>query len=553
MAMPASRYAPQMHADDLSRGRLVLATIAIMTALLLSALDQTIVGTALPRIVAELNGLSYYAWVLTAYMVASTTMVPIAGKLGDMYGRKPFLIVGMVGFVLASALCGQSQDMLELVLFRGLQGVFGGVLMATVFASVADLYPPRERPRVQGYTGAVWGLSSVVGPTLGGFLTDNIGWRWVFYVNLPIGILAVALVLYAIPWTRTVHRHKIDYRGVALLVAGLVPLLTAFSITSDHAWTSPEVLGLLAFAAVALVAFFFNERSATEPIVPFGLFTDRTFTVSTIVGFLVTFGMFGTIIYVVLIYQGVLGIAATNSGLLITPMMLGLVAASILSGQLMIRIKMYRYIGTVGIAIAAAGIGLLSQVTTSSPQIDVVRDLVLAGFGIGTTMPLYVNAVQSALPREITGVVTAQVQFWRNIGGTVGTAMLGSLLAASLPGKIDDEVAKLHLPPQALAALPQGSGNAQALFDPTQVAAARAAMPPAFQPVFDQIIVAVRAALATALHDVFLYGAIVVAVGVVFSLFLREVPLRGRERRPSDVETEAEREEDTAPIAAFGD
>ncbi len=553
MPTDVRRYAPQMHADDLSRGRLVLATIAIMTALLLSALDQTIVGTALPRIVAELNGLSYYAWVLTAYLVTSTTMVPIAGKLGDMYGRKPFLLVGMIGFVLASALCGQSQNMIELVLFRGLQGIFGGVLMATVFASVADLYPPRERPRVQGYTGAVWGLSSVIGPTLGGFLTDSIGWRWVFYVNLPIGILAVLLVAYAIPWSRSVHRHAIDWSGVALLVAGLVPLLTAFSITNDYAWTSPQVLGLLAFSVLALGAFFVNEGRATEPIVPFGLFTDRTFAVSTVVGFLVTFGMFGTIIYVVLIYQGVLGIAATNSGILITPMMLGLVAASIISGQLMIRVKRYRYIGTVGIAIAAAGIWLLSRATTSTPESDVVRDLVIAGFGIGTTMPLYVNAVQSALPREITGVVTAQVQFWRNIGGTVGTAILGSMLAASLPAKVNDAVAKLSLPPQARSALSAGTANAQALFDPAQVAATRASLPAAFQPLFDQIMLAVRAALASALHDVFLYGAIVVALGVPFSVFLREVPLRGRERRAADVETEAEREEDTAPIAAFGD
>jgi EmrB/QacA subfamily drug resistance transporter len=552
MSVSARSYAPQMQGEDLSRGKLILATIAVMTALLLAALDQTIVGTAMPRIVAELHGIEYYAWVLTAYLVASTTMVPIAGKLGDMYGRKPFLLVGMIGFVLASALCGQSQNMVELVLFRALQGIFGGVLMATVFASIADLYPPAERPRVQGLFGAVWGLSSIVGPTLGGFLTDNVGWRWVFYVNLPLGVIAVAFVLLAIPWTRTGHRHSVDYTGVAFLVAGLVPLLTAFSITSDHAWTSPQVLGLLGFAAVALVAFFVNEGRVKEPIVPFDLFTDRTFAVSTLVGFLVTFGMFGTIIYVVLVYQGVLGIAATNSGLLITPMMLGLVAASMLTGQLMIRIKRYRYIGTVGIAIAATGIWLLAQVVPGTDQSEVVRDLVIVGFGIGTTMPLYVNAVQSALPREMTGVVTAQVQFWRNIGGTVGTAILGSMLAQGLPVRINDAIGKLSLPPEARAALPQGSGNVQALFDPAQIAATRAALPPSAQGLFDQVIVAVRSALASSLHDVFTYGALVVALGVVVSVFLSEVPLRGRERRPA-VATEAEREEDTTPIAAFGD
>lgn len=537
-----------MSADEMTRGRLVLSTIAVMTGLLLAALDQTIVGTAMPRIVAELQGLDYYAWVLTAYMVASTTTVPIAGKLGDIFGRKPFLLAGMTGFVAASALCGQAQDMVQLVAFRALQGVFGGVLFATVFATIADLYPPRERPRVQGLFGGIWGVSSVVGPTLGGFLTDTVGWRWVFYVNLPLGIAAVAFVALVMPWRRTGHRHDIDFLGAALLSAGLVPLLTAFSITRDHEWASPEVTGLLAVSVVALVAFFFAERRAREPIVPFGLFLDRTFAVSTLTGFLVAFGMFGAIVYVALVYQGVLGITPTNSGLLVTPMMFGLVGASILTGQLMVRIKRYRYLGTLGIALAATGLWLLAQVTVATPEIDVVRDLVIIGIGIGTTMPLYLNAVQSALPRELTGVVTSQVQFWRNIGGTVGIAILGSLLAHRLPERVDEALAGLALPPGARAALPQGSGNAQALFDPAQIAAARAALPPAFQGVFDQVLVAIRGALASALNEVFLYGAAVVAIGVVASVFLREVPLRGRERRPT-----ADAERDTAPVAAYGD
>lgn len=549
MSADTARYAPPIHPDDLTRGRLVLSTVAVMTALLLAALDQTIVGTALPRIVAELNGLDYYAWVITAYMVASTTTVPIAGKLGDMFGRKPFLLAGMVGFVLASALAGVAQDMLQLVVFRAVQGLFGGVLFATVFASIADLYPPAERPRVQGLFGGVWGISSVIGPTLGGFLTDTVGWRWVFYVNLPVGILAVASVALFMPWNRSGHKHAIDFTGAAFLAAGLVPLLTAFSITRDHDWTSPQVGGLLLVAVLALVAFFFIERRAKEPIVPFGLFTNRTFAVSTLAGFLVTFGMFGTIVYVALIYQGVLGIPATNSGLLITPMMLGLVAASIASGQLMVRIKRYRYIGTVGTAFAAIGIWLLAQVIPSSPESEVVRDLVLIGIGIGATMPLYINAVQSALPREVTGVVTSQIQFWRNIGGTIGTAILGSLLAQSLPARIGDALASAPIPPQARAALPQGNGNAQALFDPAQIAATRAALPPGFQGVFDQVLLLVRGALASALHDVFVYGAAVVAVAVVVSVFLSEVPLRGRERRQPG---RAPEEADTAAVAAFG-
>ncbi|MDQ6791314.1 MAG: MFS transporter [Candidatus Dormibacteraeota bacterium] len=241
-------------------------------ALLLASLDQTIVGTAMPRIVSQLNGLDYYAWVTTAYLVTSTVVVPIAGKLGDLFGRKPFLLLGMVGFVAASALCGLSQNMLELVLFRGLQGLFGGLLFASVFTVLADIFPPQQRARMQGLFGGVFGLSSVIGPTIGGYLTDIGDWRWVFYVNVPIGVLAVAAVASALPYVRSRATWRdIDFVGSIVLSVGLVPLLIALSITRDHAWTSPEVMGLLGFSALALVAFFFIERRVSQPVIPFDL------------------------------------------------------------------------------------------------------------------------------------------------------------------------------------------------------------------------------------------------------------------------------------------
>ena len=239
---------------DLSRGRLVVTTAGVLLALLLVSLDQTIVGTALPRIISELNGLDYYAWVTTAYLVSSTVMVPIAGKLGDLFGRKPFILAGMIGFVGASALCGLSQDMLQLVLFRALQGLFAGMLMANVFTVIADLFPPRTRARMQGLFAAIFGISSIFGPTVGGYLTDGLGWRWVFYVNLPVGIAAVTVIALGMPFVRTAAtwRH-IDFEGAVLLVAGVVPLLVALSISRDHDWTSPEMLVLLTVAGVALV------------------------------------------------------------------------------------------------------------------------------------------------------------------------------------------------------------------------------------------------------------------------------------------------------------
>ncbi|TMD41702.1 MAG: MFS transporter [Chloroflexi bacterium] len=308
----------------------VFATIGVMLALLLAALDQTIVGTALPRIVSELNGLDRYSWLITGYLVASTVVVPIAGKMGDLFGRKPFLIAGMAGFVAASALCGISQDMNQLIVFRIIQGLMGGMLFASAFTVLADIFPPAQRAKMQGLFGGVFGLSSIVGPVLGGYITDNLGWRWVFYVNLPVGLLGVIIVAGFLPFIRTKASWRdIDVWGSAALAAGLIPILVALSVAKDQGWTSFEVLGLLALGAAMLIAFFVIEQRVKEPIVPFRLFKNRTFAVSMIVGFFSALGMFGMIIFIPLETQGVLGVSVTNSGLLLTPMMLGLIAVHV--------------------------------------------------------------------------------------------------------------------------------------------------------------------------------------------------------------------------------
>jgi EmrB/QacA subfamily drug resistance transporter len=546
MQRPASD--PADTSGHLTEGLTRLATIGVvagtMLALLLAALDQTIVGTAMPRIVAELNGLNYYSWVITAYLVASTIMVPIAGKLGDLFGRKPFLLAGMIGFVAASALCGQSHGMLELVLFRTIQGIFGGMLFATVFAVIGDLFPPTQRARLAGLFGAVFGLSSIVGPTAGGYITDSWGWRWVFYVNLPVGIIAVLLVIATMPYVRSsASIRDIDFLGAGTLVAGLVPLMVGLSITRDHGWTSPQVLGLLGAAAVLLIVFFLIEMRSEHPVVPFGLFKNSTFSVSMIVGFLTGFGMFGTIVFVPLIYQGVLGVSATNSGQLLTPMMLGLITASIIVGQLMVRIRYYRFLGTAGIVVMLVGMWLLSQVTVTTSRLEVVRDIVLVGAGLGTTFPLYLTAVQTALPRSFLGVASSQIQFWRQIGGTIGTAVLGSVLAQRLPVHVRAQVANLHIPSQISGFISSGGSNPQTLFDPAQIAARRAqaaALGPQGAAIFDQVLHAIRAGLATTLHEVFLYGAAVLILALIASVFLNDVPLRGRQSA----------REEGAPVAA---
>lgn len=523
---------------ELHGRRLVLVTVGIMLALFLAALDQTIVGTALPRIVAELKGLDYYSWVLTAYLVTSTIMTPISGKLGDLFGRKPLLLVGMIGFVLASALCGQAQDMLQLVVFRGIQGLFGGVIFSSVFASIADIFSIERRARIQGLFGGIFGIASVVGPTIGGYLTDNVGWRWVFYVNVPVGVAAILFVFLTMP--RTTHNaswRDIDFVGAAALTAGLAPLLVAFSITRDHDWGSPEVLGLLGIGAVMLVAFYLIERRGDHPIVPFELFKNRTFAVSVITGFFVAVGMFGAIVYVPLVYQGVLGIPATDSGLLITPMMVGLVLGSVATGNLMLRIRRYRYLGSFAALLLALGTYLMSTVTTDTTQIEVVRDLVIVGLGVGITFPLYLNSVQSAVEPRFIGVVTSQIQFFRNVGATIGIAVLGSFLSQRLPINIQMRIDALNLPPQARAFIPT-SGNTQTLFDPAAIAAAKANLPPAFQPVFDSVITAVRAGLAATLHDVFIAAMVASLIAFVASFFLNDVPIR-RTQRGAEAPAEA--------------
>ena len=498
----------------LSRRRVILATAGTMLALLLAALDQTIVGTAIPRIVAELNGLDRLAWVTTAYLVTSTTMTPIAGKLGDLFGRKPFLIAGMVGFVAASALCGLSQNMTELVVFRGIQGVFGGVLFATVFTVIGDLFPPSERGRLQGVFGAVFGLSSIIGPTTGGFITDHFSWRWVFYVNVPVGAIALLVVLAGLPYVRSKASWRdIDFWGAISLAAGIVPLLIALSITRDHAWTSPEVLGLLAFAALMLAVFVFVESRVANPIVPLPLFKNPTFSVSMIVGFLTAFGMFGSILFTPLVFQGVLGISATNSGVLITPMMFGLLAASTLTGFVMRRVKYYRFLGTIGVAVMMVGMWLLSQITPTTPEWHVVAALIVVGLGLGVTFPLYLTAVQVALPRRYLGVASSQIQFWRNLGGTVGSAILGAVLSNRLPDYLTARISALHVSPTVLQNLPK-TGSPNAILDPTLLAK-----------VPGPIVVAIRSALADSLHDIYVFAGVVLVLALVATVFMKEVPL----------------------------
>ncbi|MDQ3614217.1 MAG: MFS transporter, partial [Chloroflexota bacterium] len=385
------------HLSHMSGKQLYIAMAGIMLGLLLSALDQTIVGTAMPRIVTDLGGLESYAWVTTSYMLASTASVPIFGKLSDIYGRKWFYIGGLVLFMIASALCGLGQSMLQLILFRGLQGIAGGIIIANAFTIIGDLFPPKERGKWQGLLGAMFGIASVVGPILGGWLADGPGWRWVFYINLPVGVIAIAVLLIGLPYIRPHGVASIDWWGAGLIVTGIVPLLLAFTWAgTEYAWSSPLIIGLLAMAAVGIGAFIFTETRAKDPIIPLKLFRDRIFSISIMSSSILGAAMFGAILYIPLFMQGVLGTSAAESGLVLMPMMLSMVTASIVGGQLISRTGRYKWAIVSGLFLMLTGMFLLSRMGLGTTNLSAIRNMIVLGLGVGLVMPTITLAVQNA-------------------------------------------------------------------------------------------------------------------------------------------------------------
>lgn len=515
---------------ELPRRALVLTVVGLILSLLLAALDQTIVGTAMPRIVSELNGFEHYAWVTTAYLLTSTAVVPIVGKLGDLYGRKLFLLGGAAFFVLTSMLCGLAQDMTQLIAFRGLQGLGGGVLMATVFTVISQIFPPAQRGRIQGIFGAVFGLASIVGPLLGGFLTDNLNWRWVFYVNLPVGIVALTVLWFSFPNVRGLKGdRRIDFAGAGSLVAGVVPLLLALSWGgTQYPWGSVQILALAAVAVVMLVVFGLVEARAAEPIIPLSLFRNSIVSVAILAMMLMAIGMFGTILFIPLFIQGVIGSSATRSGTMLTPMMVAMIGSSMAAGQVISRTGRYKLVGLFGLSVMTAGLFLLSGMGADTDYATVIRNMIIVGLGIGPTMPVFTLAAQNAVDMGQLGVVTSLTQFARSIGSTLGVAVFGSLLTNRFGPSF-----QAALPPQVFAIVPAAQlaqfQNPQVLLNPQASEALRTGLAqfgPQGPQLYDALFGAIRVALVTSLHDLFLTGAGLVAVGAVVVLFLKEIPLR---------------------------
>ena len=484
----------------------------LMMGMFLAALDQTIVSTALPTIVGDFHHSNLLSWVITAYLLASTASTPIWGKAGDLYGRKRVFQLAILVFLIASALCGLSRNIFELIAFRGLQGIGGGGLLSLAFAIIGDVIPPRERGRYQGYFGAVFGVSSIVGPLAGGFAVDHLTWRYIFYVNLPLGIAALMVTNRVLRLPVRKREVKIDWWGAILLVTGVSCLLLATQLGGNtYPWASGQIIGLFVLGALVLVGFAFREAVAPEPILPLGLFRLRIFTVSNIISFVSGVAMFGALAFLPQYLQLVHGVSATESGLLLLPLLVGLLAMSISSGIYISRTGRYRWFPLAGTIIVTIGLALLSRLGAHTSLTIVSLDILVFGIGLGLFMQVLTLVVQNAVPMKELGVATSSVTFFRSMGGAIGASALGAVLTAGIIAELPR-----YLPPAALAV--GGNKVGTLIGSPAQLDALKRT-----HPVLHEGIIQ---AYSHAIDRLFVVAVPVSLLSVIVALFINQVRLR---------------------------
>jgi len=491
--------------SPITHEKVLVVFSGLLLVMLLAALDSTIVATALPTIVGELGGLAHLSWVVTAYLLAQTVVTPLYGKLGDIYGRKGVLQAGIILFLLGSALCGMSRSMTQLILFRAVQGLGGGGLTVTTQAVVGDIVAPRERGRYQGIFGAVYGAASIAGPLVGGYFTTHLSWRWIFYVNVPLGVIALAVLAATLPARGRRVRHSIDYLGAALLAVALSAIILVTDLGgTEYPWSSLLIIGLIVVAVVSLLAFLFAEGRADEPVLPLRLFLNRAFWVTSAVGLIVGFALFGSVTYLPLFLQVVKGASPTASGLQMLPLMGGSLVTSVISGQLISRTGRYKVFPLAGTACTSLGLFLLSRMSTETGTVTASLIMLGLGLGLGLVMQVLVIAVQNSVEYRDLGVATSGATLFRLIGGSLGTAVLGAVFAARLAANLSR-----LLPPGAEGAGLGAGVNPQTL---SQLPAA--------------VRVAYAQAFTISLGTVFLVATTIALFGFLLTWLLPERPLR---------------------------
>ncbi|MCY8857657.1 MDR family MFS transporter [Bacillus atrophaeus] len=520
----------EMSTESKNPKRTLLLT-GLIIAMFFSALDGTIVGTAMPKIVGDLGGLSMMTWLTTAYLLTSTTVVPIAGKLADLLGRRVVYVSGLIIFMAASALCGMANNMTELIIFRGLQGIGGGIMMPMAMIVVGDLFTGKQRAKFQGVFGAIYGLASVIGPQIGGWIVDTLNWKWVFYINLPVGIVAVIFIARGLQGRKQTGPINFDIAGIFTMVVGVVSLLLALSFGGkDYAWDSWQILGLFALALIGIIGFIIAETKAKEPILPMYLFKNRTFTFLNLIGFFMSIGMFGAVTFVPFFMQGIVGVSASESGTIMTPMMVSMIITSIIGGQLVYKVGIKPQIIT-GMVIMAGGFLLLTTLDLDTSKLVATSYMAIIGLGMGLVMPILTLALQESFSKEELGVVTSSSQFFRSIGGTFGITVLGAVMNARSGTLLTDKLVPYlnSLPAQASSFADQFKGMIdkdpqgllQSLFSPEAVKQ----IPAAFS---SHIVPILKTSLMDSLHSVFYAGLAFIVIGVVLTLFVKPIKLSNK-------------------------